>query len=85
MLSRIKAYLTRLRWWLQPKRYVRIQLKENRGAIDGILTGIFAGHYRLENAYFYEHKVGAVGNELVGTTWIPRKEVLLLQQKKQPY
>lgn len=79
------AYLTRLYWKLRGRRLVRIQLLSNKGddagAVDGVLLGTVAGHYRLVNCYFYEHRPNAEGQEMIGETWIPKDKVLLLTVK----
>jgi hypothetical protein len=71
----------RLVWKLQGKRNVRLQLMNNAGAIDGILVGIHAGHYQVQSAFFYEHKPNAEGNPMIGTTWVPKERVFLLNVK----
>lgn len=80
------AFLTRLAWKLRGRRLVRIQLINNKGAdagaVDGILLSIDAGHYKLANCYFYEHRPGAEGTEMIGETWIPNDRVMLLSIRR---
>lgn len=77
----MRTWIAKLLWKIRGPKNVRVQYKNNQGAVDGILLGVWAKHYRLVNAYFYEHSTNAQGVELLGTTWIPEKEVLLVQEK----
>lgn len=79
---KVRAWLSRVAWAIRGRRNVRIQLENNKGAIDGVLLGVVAGHYRLINAYLYEQNPKAEGIELIGETWIPKHHVVMLQVKK---
>jgi hypothetical protein len=75
------AWIARILWKLRGRRQVRIQLVANAGAIDGVLIGVVAGHYRLRNAFFYTNSSEAKGSEMLGETWIPKDRVFLLNVK----
>lgn len=79
----MKAFLARLIWKFRSRRNVRVQLVSTKGSgsVDGILVGVVAGHYRLRNSFFYENKPDAIPVEMVGETWIPRENVILLNVK----
>lgn len=83
-MQKLSVWFARLRERFQTYVPVRMQLKNNQGAVDGILIGIKKGHYRLSNAYFYEHRPNAQGVEMLGITWIRKEEVLLFQEKDVP-
>lgn len=77
----MKIFISQLLWKLRSKRNVRLQLENDKGAIDGILVGIYAGHYRLRNAYFYAHRPNAEGERMLGETWVPTEKVFILNVK----
>lgn len=77
----MRVWFSRLLWKVKSKRQVRLQLDNDRGAIDGVLIGIHVGHYVLKNAYFYAHRPGSEGEEMIGETWVLKEKVLLLNVK----
>ena len=74
----VKAWLSRIFWKIRGRRVVRVQLLDDRGAVDGILIGTVAGHYVLANASFISQKPGSAPVEMLGNTWIPKERVILL-------
>lgn len=84
----MRTLLLKLKLRFGRTRSVRMQLKSNQGAIDGILLGVFGirkQHYVMVNAWFYEHRPNAQGEELLGTVYLPTEEVLLFQERDKPY
>lgn len=79
-MNAMKAWVTRIAWKLRGRRYVRLQLKSS-DAIDGILIGTIAGHYRLVNAQFLRSPGDLPAEEMLGETWIRKEEVFLLNVK----
>ena len=75
------GWLSRTYWFLRGRRQVRLQLLEDRGAIDGILMGVIRGHYVLRNSFFIAHVEKPVPEVMEGETWILKERVLLLNVK----
>ena len=75
------GWLSRTYWFLRGRRQVRLQLLEDRGAIDGILMGIIRGHYVLRNSFFIAHTDKPTPEPMDGETWILKERVLLLNVK----
>lgn len=81
MLGEMRVLLERFFWKLRNRHNVRLQLANDAGAIDGILIGIVAGHYKLRNAFFYAHRPNSEGEAMLGETWVPTSRVFLLNVK----
>lgn len=76
------SLLTRIAWKMRGRRLVRIQLKGDAGAVEGVLLGRVGGHYRLANPIYFSNTPDLQASPMVGDAWIPTGEVLLLNVKK---
>ncbi len=62
------------------KRLVRLHLKNDPRAIEGIVTHVDVDHYYLENARIISSAQRDKDVPLDGRLWWPRKDVLYLQE-----
>ncbi len=62
------------------KRLVRLHLKNDPRAVEGIVTHVDADHYYLENARLIVSTVREQDVPVDGRMWWPRKDVLYVQE-----
>lgn len=77
----MKVFLSLIVWRLRGRRQVRLQLNNEKGAVDGILIGITKGHYILRNSAFIANTPKPEPEPMLGETWVPKERVLLLNVK----
>lgn len=76
------AWLSRIYWTIRGRRFVRMQYRDDRGAVEGILMGTIAGHYRLTAATFISGNRSIQSVEIPGEVWIPKGEIIMINVKQ---
>lgn len=75
------AWLSRIYWKIRGRRHVRMQYRDDRGAVEGILLGTIAGHYRLVSASFITGNRSVQAVDIQGEVWIPKREIIMINVK----